>query len=822
MFGNHTPDTRQPAIIRLRTGLACFAAVTMTSAAVAQPPLADPGTACVSCLILHVSADAAASLSVPQGALQGLTVVLDAADAPSAAALATLAAAGAIPGLLSAPTDEVPADLLPHLAVIVVRDLSDDDSKVFGLRTLATAIRGVRREVRILVAGGDIPARARAYVDGRVDRGPLLTRPAARDLVEASRQGDAEPVLVSLSDVDWAGVVDFASQRAIGTEVVAAAALTADQIVARHQAQRRRQEELVQRTIARGTTTLLFEVPGFVAPVAVTAQTVIYRQPGATEMEQRDIRVNGAAVAGGDATSPPKLPLIEAERVATPPLVIALTDEYAYSLAGRTRKADADAYIIRFDPRTGGLARGRAWIDAATFALRRLETVQTGLQGAIVSSEQHDVFEPFPVGREKVWLPVRVRVYQMYEGAGHRTPIHRTIDTPEYDINPDDFDARLESAYASPHLMLRETPQGFRYLLRSRDARDGETRTVAPRAGERIRTAVFGLLVDPNITVPLPFAGLSYVDLNLFDTGAQLNAFFGGTYGQLSWSVPSVARTRWQAHGRAFGIAARYNDRSFRGGVEQYRENITQRPAHLSAGLVRPLTARLRARFEYEIDYTAFERADTTAPTFAVPGDALVHGFVGGVEGESGPWALRAWWNPARRQRWRAWGQPEGARGEGPDSVGAEFDDARTFQRFGVSAARTLALSRIVTSRVEAAWMGGRDLDRFSRYSFGAFDNRLRGYPTQSIRYDYGGVLRSATSWAGRGFRVDAFADIAAVRDPGFGERLRGYPGAGAAVEVGGPFRTLWSVDWGYGFRARRSDGTRGTQAVRITAYRTF
>jgi hypothetical protein len=118
--------------------------------------------------------------------------------------------------------------------------------------------------------------------------------------------------------------------------------------------------------------------------------------------------------------------------------------------------------------------------------------------------------------------------------------------------------------------------------------------------------------------------------------------------------------------------------------------------------------------------------------------------------------------------------------------------------------------------------MGGRDLDRFSRYSFGAFENRLRGYPTASIRYDYGGVLRSVTSWAARGIRVDGFADVAAVRDPGFGDRVRGYPGAGAAVELGGPLRTLWSVEWGYGFRARRSDGKFGTQAVRVTGYRTF
>ena len=816
MFGNHTPDTRQPAIIRLPAHLACLLAVTTASAAPAQPS-ADLGAACVSCLILHVSADAAASLREAEGVLplQGLTVVVDANEPTAARGLAALAAAGATPGVVNAATAEVPPDLFPHVLVLIVRDLLDDDSSVFGLRTLATAARGIRPDVQVLVAG-EVPPRARAYVDRRVEPGPVLLRPTAGELVEASRQGGADPVVVTLRDVDWAAVVEFAAQRAIGTEVVAAGSLTADQIVARHQARRRRQEQLVHRTIAHGTTTLLFEVPGFVAPVSVTAETVIYRQPGLTEMEQRDIRVNGAAVAGGNASSPPQLPLIEAERVATPPLVIALTDQYVYSLAGRARIAEEDAYIIGFEPRNEdvdvpGRVHGRAWIGMTTFALRRLEMVQTRLRGAIVSSEQHDVFEPFAVGRETVWLPARVNVYQMYEGAGHRTPIHRTIDTPHYDINPSDFDARLQAAHASAHLMLRETPQGFRYLLRDPDVRNGGTRTVAPRAGERIRTAVFGLLVDPNITVPLPFAGLSYVDLNLFNTGAQLNAFFAGTYGQLSWSIPSIARTRWQAHGRAFAIAARYNDRSFRGGVEQYRENITQRPAHLSVGLVRPLAARLRARFEYELDYTAFGRADTTAATFGIPDDAIVHGFLGAVEGESGPWSLRAWWNPARRQRWRPWG-----------NVAVAVHDARTFQRFGIAAARTLAIGRVVTSRVEASWMDGRDLDRFSRYSFGAFENRLRGYPTASIRYDYGGVLRSVTSWAGRGFRIDAFADVAAVRDPGFGEEIRGYPGAGAAVELGGPFRTLWSVEWGYGFRARRSDGKLGTQAVRITAYRTF
>jgi hypothetical protein len=398
----------------------------------------------------------------------------------------------------------------------------------------------------------------------------------------------------------------------------------------------------------------------------------------------------------------------------------------------------------------------------------------------------------------------------MYEGAGHRTPVHRTIETPAYAINPETFDAQLRAAYASPDLMLRETPDGFRYLLRDSKAPEGEARTVAARAGERIRAAVFGVVIDPNITAPLPFAGVSYADLNLFNTGAQLNAFFGGSYGQFSWSVPSLGGTRWQAHGRAFGIAARYNDRSFRAGVEQYGENITQRPAHLSGGLVRPLSSRMRVRIDYELDYTAFDRADTTAETFVVPVDAVVHGLATALEGESGPWTARLWWSPAARQRWRPWGLDGSVR------------SSRAFQRFGTVVARTVALGRTVGSRVEVAWMDGANLDRFSRYSFDAFENRLRGYPTASIRFDRGAVVRSVTSWSARGWRVDAFADMAVVRDPGFGDAMLGYPGLGAALEAGGPLGTLWSVEWGYGFRARRQDGGLGTQAVRVTGYRSF
>ena len=70
--------------------------------------------------------------------------------------------------------------------------------------------------------------------------------------------------------------------------------------------------------------------------------------------------------------------------------------------------------------------------------------------------------------------------------------------------------------------------------------------------------------------------------------------------------------------------------------------------------------------------------------------------------------------------------------------------------------------------------------------------------------------------------RVDGFFAAAAVHDPGFGVGLRNYTGVGAALEVPAPFGTLLAVEWGYGFRGVNTNGTLGTQVIRISGYKVF
>ena len=800
---------RQPQIIRplAAFALAVVALVVPADAAPQQP--GAQGAPCVSCLVIGVEpADLASAPPVTPGSLEGVQLMLRAVPRPE-----ILSATGAAMSVLVTPSE---AAAVPQL--------------VFDARTTITALRAEHPDVQVAIDGEAFTARGvpldqlRPYADAVVGPGasessgataiwvrlPAVSNPTVDDLVAASLTVGGERVLLPVAHIDWRVVQDYAARRPAQVEVTGERRLSAGEVLARYQARQRRQDAIVRTTIATGTTTLLFEVPDFSAPVTITADTTIFRGPDGVSIEERGIRVNGAAIAGGGAQSPPELPLLEAERISTPPLTITLDEAYRYALDGEDTVAGSRCYVVSFEPRGGarGLARGRAWIEARDFTLRRLETIQRDLRGAIVSSEQVDDFGRVDVGGATVWLPIETHIFQSYEGAGFRTPIHRTIAVRRYDVNSEAFEGQLAAALASDNVMLRDTPEGLRYLVRR--GPNGE-RGMVTRGSRSIRGIVGGVLVDPNISRPLAFAGLSYVNLDLFGRGAQVNAFFGGVFGQLSWSFPSIAGSRWQARGSAFGIAARYTDRVFRNGREQYAENLQQQPGYVSAGLLRPLTPRVRATVDYTLDVTALERTANTPALFDVPGPVVNHGAVLAVEADHGPWTVRAWWNPVVRARWRQWGLP------------GAFDPAtRDYQRYGARIRRTVALRSSVSSRLDLAWMGGRDLDRFSRYGFDAFDNQLHGYPTASVRYDRGAVVRTATAWTWRRLRIDAFGDAALVHDPGWASPTRAYPGVGAGLESGGPFRTLLAVEWAYGFRAPRAGGGRGTQTARITVYRGF
>ncbi len=815
--------------------------------------------ACASCVAIVVDAGTAASLPQQLGGVEVFVRMTAGVEGAIESTLAEIARRGGRPALFiqaSAPP-VLPRGVAERAQRIVLEPGSrppelTDDQFAFRLKTTLTSLRSIVSDLAGIGLAGEssvlsslLSRDVGSYVDFVVaeDEAPLSgagielwrTIPATVSSLDRvltiSRAAAAsrwlwmlppDPSAAATLTGQLAGAaasppIPGQSQPAAGdrfaqdVQVVASRSLTVDEIVARHQAASARQSAAVETLIASGTLTLSFEAPGFPAPVTISSDVTMYTSGGVTDIEQREVRINGVQFRG---SAVPRLPIIEPERVASPPLAIALTDVYHYRLEGRETIAGTPCYIVAFEPdslrsdKSATLFRGRAWIAADSFGMVKVSAAQTGLVGAIVASEQTDEFRQLENG---AWLLTRSDVRQMYEGAAHRTPIHRVLAIRGDEINAPDFRARRQFAYGSGSVMLRDTPQGYRYLKKGEAVTDSPQ--LAGRAN-RVRTIAAGVILDPNISIPLPFAGFSYVDFDFLGSGTQLNVFFGGTYGQFAFSVPSLGGSRWQLAGRGFAIASAYNDRSFIHGRERYVENLEQRPAQVSLWVVRPLTARVSLRFGYDLDYTHLAASDATAASFVVPADQVVHGARISLDVQRAGWNGSAWWNPARRSGWHAWGWPGSS-----DYQPSQQD----FQRYGVSISRSHVLNSRTVARFEGAWMGGTDLDRFSRYSFGTFDNRLRGYPSALIRYDRGVVGRAAVA---RGLskliRVDGFLDSAAVHDPGFGEGLRNYTGVGGAAEVPAPFGTLLAVEWGYGFRGVNGNGTLGTQVVRISGYKVF
>lgn len=699
---------------------------------------------------------------------------------------------------LAAMRDVLPTGLTPEPGVRVTCDAECDAAVYLNPQTL-DAVAVVRPRAPVA------HVRVRPTATALTALGEVQARGAGAEL---DLPATTAPFVLQIRG--WRGAESEAF--ATDVQVTGARQLTVDEIVARHQAARARQERAVRTLISSGSTVLTFRVPGFPGPLTVTARTTVFAGAGQTDIAQEQIRVNGLDLprAAGQA---PKLPLIEPERVTVPPLAIVFTEAYAYVLHGRERVGGRDAYVVSFAPRESRqtLFDGRAWIDAQTFVLLRSDAAQTALKGPIASSREVAEYETTEQAGVVVSFVKQAETFQVYVGPVESTPIHRVVRFERHEMNAADYADRLATAHRSDAVMLRDTAQGYRFLMPQR-AGGAEPRRVAERSRDHVATAVVGTLFDPNISVPLAFAGISYVDFNLFGTGTQLNAFFGGTYGRLQWATrPFIAR-RWRLSGDASGVAVAYNDRAFRAGVEHYDENVHQRPAQASFAVVGTIAPPLRVRAAYDLAYTRYTRSDSTAADFVVPASTPVHAARFALEAEHGPWSATTWFTVARRQDWRPWGLTRSS-----DQL-----DARVFERYGATLARSIVWSPRAVAHVELAWMTGSGLDRFSQFAFGTFDNPLRGYPSVSIRYTTGAVVRSVATWTpAPRLRLDAFGDLGAARSPDYG-RSRLYPGLGAAIEAPAPFGWLVAAEWGYGVRGVNTDGTIGTHVIRVVGYKMF
>jgi hypothetical protein len=130
------------------------------------------------------------------------------------------------------------------------------------------------------------------------------------------------------------------------------------------------------------------------------------------------------------------------------------------------------------------------------------------------------------------------------------------------------------------------------------------------------------------------------------------------------------------------------------------------------------------------------------------------------------------------------------------------FDAAqRSYQKYSASLSKDFffGLHKI---HLNAAYYGGRHLDRFSMYQFGFFDeNRIHGVPSAGVRFGELAMLRTGYSFNLFDlYRVDLFLEQAIGKDPTRDGAWRSVTGTGIGLNLRTPFGTMLRADIGKSF----------------------
>lgn len=588
---------------------------------------------------------------------------------------------------------------------------------------------------------------------------------------------------------------------------------SAEEIIARHQAAQAAQDALLISVRAEAEETWHFSV-GTSGSFDVTFKETFFLDPNVgAEWEQKEVYVNGVR---WKMQTIPELPLVVSEKASTLPLVINLTREYEYRYEGRDDVEGRDCYVVSYRPAEGTekLARGKAWIDTKTYMKVRVSQVQEDLPEPLVSNDQRDTYAPVagPDGFT-YWVLSRVDAQQVYSTVGRSFVLNKEVTLGEFVINGGDFVERRDQALASSNTMLRDTDQGLRYLRRSSDG----TREVKNEVAHRNLFLLGGVFYNRAVDFPVPLAGVNFFDSDLFGRGMQTNVFFAGPLLFGSLSDPSLFGSRFDVNLDLGATAISFTDRLVREGrdgepAEVEAEEITTKTQSLALGVSYPFAKFFRIKAETGLQYVDYGRTDETEEEFVTPRDTYLRSET--LSGEFNRRALslsfsQSWF---RRQRHDPWGiEPSDFLPEGQD-----------YARFRGTLSKEFYLPLNQKLRLSISGMGGRDLDRFSKYRFGFFDNRVRGFSGSGVHFTNGGIGNISYAFnLGNVIRFGAVVQHARVKDRQLEDEFRDLTGVGLSGQIVGKWGLIYRLDWGIA-ASSEIDDFQGEQEVLFSVLKLF
>ncbi len=589
------------------------------------------------------------------------------------------------------------------------------------------------------------------------------------------------------------------------TGVSAARALIAEEIVARHQQQQRAQDSVVVNYIASARTEQHFR-PNVADPgYDVVSENVYFVDREGIEWEERAFYVNGSKW-GADR---PPFPLLQPEKVLSLPLDLRLGDDYRYRLVGESVVDDIACYELAFEPvrKDRSLYRGTVWIDRQTFARVRVRAVQTNLGAPVVSNEETQTYKPVATvdGRPIVLLSELV-ARQIVMIAGRNLVLEKRALFETFRVNADDFADQRQAARSSDRIMFRETDRGLRYYNK-----EAGRRVVSERGTSRAKAMAMGVLIDPSYDLPvlgrvLPIFGINYLDFDFRGrSDTQLAVLFAGVLAAGNLQRPKLGSTPLDASIDFFAIAPPTNDRLFDGQQELERERLLTWPLSTSVNIGWQANAFLKLSTQYQFRFDGFVRDRTSDESFVVPSSTTTNGIGGAWEYRRGGYSLVVNGTVFRRSSWREWGPA--------DDLQTSDESRARYAKYSAVLSRDFHIDAFQKIHVDGGVFGGRDLDRFSRYQFGMFDDtRIHGVPASGIRFDELRMVRGSYSFnLFDQYRLDLFLDRAWGRDRPAGSDWHALTGTGVGVNVRAPWNTILRVDFGHSIVPERYRGLGST-----------
>ncbi len=559
------------------------------------------------------------------------------------------------------------------------------------------------------------------------------------------------------------------------SEVTEAVLPSVAEIVFRHQEAQARQDAKVESFLAQARMEMHFRPnatdPGF----DVVTENRFFQDRQGSEWEETTFLLNGTRWG----PKRPAFPMLQAEKVLSLPLDLRLSKDYRYRLEGVERVDGRDAYAVRFDPldESKSLYRGTIWIDVATFAKVKLQTVQTRLQAPVVSSEETQFFTPEGmVAGLPVHLLSRFTTRQIMLIAGRNLMVERQVQFTKFEVNASDFEARRTAARGSDNVMYRDTDAGLRHFVK----RAG-TRVVADQATRSAKALAVGTIIDPSYDYPLPIVGLNYLDFDFLGKDNQLALLFGGILALGNVQRPKAIGDHISASVDLFAIAVASNDQVFEEQGERKGERLSNHPFSTGLNLGWQADSFQKVTGSYQFRYDHYGRTDETDPDFKPPPSTVTNGFGLAYEYRRGGYTLLLSGSHYRRGSWAEWGQP------------GDYDpDQRTYLKYSASFSKDFFFAAVHKVHLNAAYFGGERLDRFSQYQFGLFeDNRIHGVPSTGVRFRELGMVRAGYSFNLFDiYGVDLFLDQALGRGTGDGS-WQAVTGVGLGFNLRGPFSTL-------------------------------